>query len=100
MIRIVIEIDEKTQEVHIEQPKSAIKVKAKVEPALLKPKNHHTPVISTKEKICIGCGKVFIPHANRQVRCVTGCGLEVKTKSITQQQIEASQGIPYSELRN
>jgi hypothetical protein len=104
MIRIVIEIDEKTQEVHIEQPKIQ-NPEPKFPKGIVvipKPKNHHTPIVSTKPKKCIICGIEFIPHANRQMKCRKDCSLEVITsekKQITPEQIKASQGIPYDELR-
>ncbi|MFA5194856.1 MAG: hypothetical protein WC401_03555 [Bacteroidales bacterium] len=69
MIRITIEIDEKTHEVFVSQNGNGHAVKSN---------SDRNSVITTKEKTCKVCGKTFIPTGNRQVRCSEACGMKPK----------------------
>jgi hypothetical protein len=111
MIKITIEIDEKTNQVSVtrkeERPIPLSPVHAQEEIRITpkqppEPKNrkggkrHGT----TSEKICAHCGKPFKPTSNVQKYCPDNCRNAAPVKSYpTTEEIERSQSRPYSELR-
>lgn len=100
MIKITIEIDEKTKEVVVTKaPKQQEEIRiSPMQKMKLNKSGKKTGVIA--EKTCLRCGKKYQPTSNVQRYCSKYCGIQAPVKEYpTSEEIERSQSKPYSELR-